>query len=72
MKAAALILGVVLAAAGTAILFDLVRFTDREEVVSIGGFEASIERQRSAPQGLGVGLLVAGGALFLYGLVRRR
>jgi len=72
MKAAALILGVVLAAAGTAILLDLVRFTDREEVIDIGPIEASIERQRSAPQGVGIGLLVAGGGLFLYGLLRRR
>ena len=72
MKAAALILGVVLAAAGTAILLDLVRFTERKEVLDIGGFEASIERQRSAPQGVGAGLLVAGGGLFLYGLLRRR
>lgn len=72
MKVAALVLGAVLAVAGAAILFDLVRFTDREEIVEIGGFEASIERQRSAPQGAGLALLVLGGGLFVYGLFRRR
>ena len=72
MKIAALILGLVLAALGTAMVLDWVSFRDREKVLDIGGLEASIERERRAPDGLGIGLIVVGAGLAVFGLVRKR
>jgi hypothetical protein len=53
-------------------VLDWVSFRDREQVLDIGGFEASIERERKAPDGLGIALIVVGAGLAVFGLVRKR
>ncbi|HET9485443.1 MAG TPA: hypothetical protein VFO79_15890 [Xanthomonadales bacterium] len=71
MKTPFLIVGVLLVAFGIASLLGMLEFTDRKEVLKIGEFEASVERQRTIPQWAGIASIVAGVVLVVVGATRR-
>lgn len=72
MKTAALVAGILLLVIGALVTFDVINFTEDKEVLKIGGLEASVERERNVPQGLGIGAMVVGGVLVLVGVMRKR
>ena len=72
MKTVLLIVGVLLLAFGVASTLGLLEFTDRKEVLKIGEFEASVERQRSLPPWAGIVAIVVGTALVVGGAMRKR
>ena len=72
MKAVMLVAGVLLLGLGIASTLGLLEFTERKEVLKIGEFEASVERQRSLPPWAGIVAIVAGTALVVAGAMRKR
>ena len=72
MKSVMLVVGVLLLGLGIASTLGLLEITDRKEVLKIGEFEASVERQRSLPPWAGVVAIVAGTALVVAGALRKR
>ena len=67
MRQALIVLGIVAALAGAAVLSGRIRYDRREEVVHLGGLSAQVTARQPVPQwiggfglGLGLGLLIAG------------
>ncbi|HZB27031.1 MAG TPA: hypothetical protein VE282_00600 [Gemmatimonadales bacterium] len=65
------LLGVVLLAIGAFIVFRGLTYKDREEVLDVGGLEASVEQERAIPTWVGGAALVAGVVLLAAGMRRR-
>ncbi len=65
------LLGVVLLAIGAFIVFRRLTYKDREEVLNVGGVEASVEQERAIPTWVGGAALVAGVVLLAAGMRRR-
>jgi hypothetical protein len=65
------LLGVVLLAIGAFIVFRGLTYKDREEVLNVGGVEASVEQERAIPTWVGGAALVAGVVLLAAGMRRR-
>ncbi len=65
------LLGIVLLALGAFIVFRGLTYKDREEVLDVGGLEASVEQERAIPTWVGGAALVAGVVLLAAGMKRR-
>ena len=65
------LLGVVLLAFGGFILVHGLNYPSERSTLKMGGFEASVEQQRSVPMWVGVVLLAAGVVLVGVGARRR-
>jgi hypothetical protein len=65
------LLGVVLLAIGAFIVFRGLTYKDRDEVLKVGGVEASVEQERAIPTWVGGAALVAGIVLLAAGMKRR-
>jgi hypothetical protein len=72
MKAVIMLVGVLLLGFGIASMLGLLEFTEKKEVLKIGGLEASVERERSLPPWIGIAAIVAGTALVVGGALRKR
>ena len=72
MKPVMIVVGVLLLAFGVASTLGLLELTERREVLKIGEFEASVERQRTLPLWAGIAAIVAGTALVVAGAVKKR
>ena len=69
---AMLIVGVVLVGLGVAALLGVLDFTQKKEVLRIGGLEASVEERQAIPQWAGIAAIVLGGVLVAGGMSKRR
>ena len=65
------LIGIVLLAIGAFIVFRGMTYRDRDEVLDVGGIEASVERERAIPTWVGGAALVAGVVLLVAGMKRR-
>jgi hypothetical protein len=65
------LLGIVLLAIGAFIVFRGLTYKDRDEVLKVGGVEASVEQERAIPTWVGGAALVAGVVLLAAGMRRR-
>ena len=70
MKVLMSLAGLLLIALGVAIVLGFVQLTEQRELLSIGTWSASMERERPVPSWLGIASLVAGGGLLAAGLLR--
>ena len=72
MKLVLIVAGVLLLAFGLASTLGLLELTERREVLKIGEFEASVERERTLPPWAGIVAIVAGTALVVAGAMKKR
>ena len=72
MKLVLVVAGVLLLAFGLASTLGLLELTERREVLKIGEFEASVERERTLPPWAGIVAIVAGTALVVAGAMKKR
>ncbi len=71
MKLSLIIVGVIVAALGIASVTGKLSFQQKDEVAKIGDFSATVEKQKSAPQWLGIAAIVVGGVLVLGGALKK-
>ena len=65
------LIGIVLLALGAFIVFRGMTYKDRDELLDVGGLEASVETERAIPTWVGGAALVAGVVLLAAGMKRR-
>jgi hypothetical protein len=69
---AMLLVGVILVGLGIAALLGVLDFSQKKEVLRIGGLEASVQDRQAIPQWAGIAAIVLGGVLVVGGLSRKR
>jgi hypothetical protein len=65
------LIGVVLLVLGAFVIFRGVSYSDRDEVLNVGGVEASVESKKAVPTWAGGVAIVAGLVLLASGMKRR-
>jgi hypothetical protein len=71
MKFTMIIIGVIVAALGIASVAGKLHMKQDEEVAKVGSFSASVEKDKTAPQWLGISAIVIGGVLVLGGALKK-
>lgn len=71
MKLSLIIAGVIIAALGIASVAGKLSYKQNEEVAKIGDFSATVEKEKTAPQWLGIAGIVIGGILVLGGALKK-
>jgi len=71
MKISLIIAGIIIAVLGLASVSGKLTYKQNEEVAKIGDFSATVEKDKAAPQWLGIAGIVIGAALVLGGALKK-